>query len=69
MGIFGELVDKRLYGCSPVVGFIKPKKLRNTEYKICLNTRTILRLLDQCNKHQSFTFLTGSERFGYLRSC
>ena len=48
MGIFAELADKRLYGCIAVVGFIKPKKLRYSEYKLCLNERTILRLLDIC---------------------
>ena len=69
VGNFSELADNRLYSCTPVVGFIKPKNLRNSEYKLCLNERAILGILDQCNKHQSFTFLTGSERFGYLRRC
>ena len=45
MGIFAELSDKRLYGCRKVVGFIKHKKLRNTEYKLCLNERALC-LLD-----------------------
>jgi hypothetical protein len=46
VGIFAELADNRLYGCSPVVGFIKPKKLGNTEYKLCLNRGTIVHILD-----------------------
>jgi hypothetical protein len=46
MSIFAELADNRLYGCTPVVGFIKPKKLRNREYKLCLNEGAILHLLD-----------------------
>lgn len=40
--IFVELVDKRLYSCNPVVGFIKPKNLRKREYKLCLNERALL---------------------------
>jgi hypothetical protein len=47
------LADKRLYDCrkygttgSPVVGFIKPKKLSNQKYNLCINERAMVHLLN-----------------------
>lgn len=42
VGNFSELADNRLYGCNLVVGFIKMKNLRNSEYKICLNEESYI---------------------------
>lgn len=38
MAIFAELADKGLCGC------VKPKKLRNSEYKVCLNRGTMVHI-------------------------
>jgi len=42
-----------------VVWCAKLKMLRNREYKVCLNERAILRLLDQSNEAKSKSMTNG----------